>query len=154
MSGISHAFEQSNNVVAPRLGQIIAQAVDATSRGYDLTIIAFNAVKAANLGLEDEFFIDVMAEGNDVFWATDSAAPGVNAIDDTAATAAGTPPTLDDPTTVHTGLKCGHLIAGQPSISVRLDRAVDKTLVLKCAAGKTATFRYWPSSQSTPGVTG
>lgn len=144
--------QQANNITPPRVGQIIALNVDATSRGYDLTALLWNGVPANKSGLEDYFYLSMQCETNDVFYAFDGQAVGADAIDDTQATAAGGTPALDTPgALVHA--QCARLISGLPEVPVRINRGIDKTLILKCASGKTAIIRIWASSQSTPGVT-
>lgn len=142
---------QAFNVVPARLGQIIALAVDATSRGYDLTALLWNGVTAVTKAKQDEFFLSFEAETNDVYFGFSGNAPGADTILDTTITAAGGTPALDAGPTF-TSAQCAKIVNGLPPVDYRIVRTVDKTLIVKCAAGKTATLRFWTSSKSVPGV--
>lgn len=155
-----YSVNQSSNIRPPRVGQIIALAVDATSRGYDISQLKWNGVPIQKIAQHNHFFLSIQCETNDVYFAFDQAAAGLNSIDDTSAiAAAGTMVTPaitsvsaapDYIPTLTAAAPPAHLVGGLPPIDVRIDHLVDKTLIVKCAAGKTATLRMWPSSQNEP----
>jgi hypothetical protein len=153
------AVTQANNVVPPRLGNIICIAVDATSRYYDLSAILFNRVPSGKKTTVDWIYLSLQCESNDVYYAFDYAPSTTgDTILDTTATAAGGAPALDAVGTLVTPVQilsaqCAHLVSGLPEIPVRIQRGIDNGIILKCAAGKAATFRMWASSESSPGVT-
>lgn len=130
--------EQAMNVVPPRLGKVAAQAVDATSRVYDLTALALGGATWRS-GVKDFLYLTIQADGADIYYALDSVNTGT--INDTAATAAGSPMAFGTtaPVVIKNGL----------SAEVRIARDVDRYLLLKTATG-TATARIYASSQPTP----
>lgn len=158
-------IEQANWVVAPRivhaqanpgdtaditvLGQPICLSVDSTSRGYDLSQLPWNGVKQGKVGDVNAFFISIQCETADVYYLFDSAAPGTNAIDETISIAAGTALSLKSASPYYPA----HLPFGNSPLDIYLEHLVDKTLIVKCASGKTATLRIWPCSNSLPGAT-
>lgn len=159
-----YSVSQSSNVVPPRIvknltsvqggtpapiGQVVALTIDATSRGYDISQLLWQGQKQGNAGDVDAFYLSFQAESNDVYFLFDSDAAGTNSIDDSLAIAAGTALSL----TTGTSFPPAKIIAGLPPVDVRIERAVDKTLIVKCASGKSAILRFWPSSQRMPGAT-
>lgn len=161
-------IDQANRVVPPRIvhsqatpgsatdtrveGQIIALAVDATSRGYDISQLLLNGVKAGKIGDVNAFFLSMQCEGNDVYFLFDQAAPGTNSIDDTLSIAAGTA-ALTLTSGSGSAFPPSHLPVGNTMVDFYVERLIDKTLIVKCAAGKTAVLRFGPSSNSLPGAT-
>lgn len=161
-----YAIDQASDIRPPRAAQVLALTVDATSRGYDLTALPWNEVGVTKGGNRNHFFLSVQCEGTgDVYFILDRAPVGTNTIDDTTSIAAGTAftkATIQTPAsataapdytpTYSTALYPAHLVAGLPPVDIRIDRQIDKTLIVKCASGKTATLRFWPSSKNEPGA--
>ncbi len=141
----SNIQDQDGNIVPPRWGFVIAQTCDATSRGYDLTALVFQdeSVSVSKGQTGNQIWLDLEAIGADVYFAFDSAAVGTNSINEATVNAAGAA------WTGFTANAPGHIASGTVR-PVRIDRAVDKTLILK---GAGATLRISQSSQSLPGAT-
>jgi hypothetical protein len=165
-----YSVSQSSNIIPPRLakqmdatraatagvaqtvvGQVIAITVDATSRRYDLTQLLWQEMRQGNLGDADAFFVSFQTDSNNVFFLLDSdaAAATANAVSDTATLNPGDALVLPTASPFPGAV----IIAGLPPVDVRLNRQVDKTLIVKCAAAKTSVLRFWPSSQRMPGAT-
>jgi hypothetical protein len=152
----SNIQDQDGYVVPPRVSYVVSQAVDATSRGYDVTQLNFQdedpQILSTGSGKQNYVWVDMEAVGNDIYFAFDSAAVGTNTISDTQINTAGTAWTgWTPPASANTGYPPGIIVAGTIR-PVRLNRQMDKTLILKCAATKTATLIMTPSSQSMPGA--
>jgi hypothetical protein len=131
--------QQAMNVVPARLGFVAAQAVDATSRRYDLTGLALGGA-TWKPGVKDFLYLTIQADGGDVYYATNSTNAGT--IDDTASTAAGS--------TMAFGATAPVLIKNGAAAEVRVARDVDRFLLLKCPSGSTAIARIYASSEPTP----
>lgn len=144
----SNIQDQEGNIQPPRYGFIAVIAVDGTSRGYDLTALQLQdeAPAVAQGQIQNEVFFTLENTGTSpIYFAFDSAAVGVNTINDAAATAAGGALTF-----VAGG--CAS-IPGPGARDERINRQIDKTLVVKCATGQTSTLRIEVTSQSLPGAT-
>lgn len=163
MGEFEYSVQQASNIRPPRAGEILALSVDATSRGYDISALTWNGVPLTKLSNNNKYYLSMQCEGaGDVYFALDRAAAGTNSIDDTAAIAAGSPLVLpaassfssapDYIRTFASAVYPAHLVAGLPPIDVRIDHLIDRTIIVKCASGKTATLRFWPSSQNEPGA--
>jgi len=131
----TEAQDQFFNLVGPRRGKVLAVAVDATARAYDLTALAFGddpyqAVKAQFCD------ITVQADGNDIFFYFDSATG--SALSDTAVVSAGGTAAFAD--TYAAKIDSGTFQ------TFRIRRNLDKFIQVKCASGKTATLRLYASS--------
>lgn len=143
--------DQEADIQPPRIGFIIVQAVDGTSRGYDLTQIQLQdeSIGAKNGLTRNEVYLTMenADASNAVYFAFDSA-PVANAvvIDDTAVNAVNTTGAM-----VFTANGCAPL---QPlgARDERINRSIDKTLILKCASGKTAKIVIEITSKSLPGA--
>jgi len=146
---LDQSVDQASNVVPPAIGYIIALTVDGTSRGYDLTPLAYFG---AHNGQNNQMYWTFNVDGiSDVFYAFDSAAVGVNEISDTAILAAGSTLAFDSPGLGLATCMCGKIPAGVWK-DERVDHFSHKTLILKCATGKSSTLRFWLSSQPMAGV--
>jgi len=148
---VSNIQDQDGNVIPSRAGFVMNQAVDSTSRGYDMRKLQFadetftvRQASQANL-----VWVDLTAEGADVYYVFDSAAVGTNTLDDTSINAVGVAWTGFPAAGTHT--HAGVIKVGT-SRQVRIDRQQDITLILKTASG-TANLRINQSSQSLPGAT-
>jgi hypothetical protein len=148
--GASNIQDQEGNVVPPRLGAICVIAVTATSEGYDLTSLKFPDERPnvpGSAGVANQIWLTLENTGSSpVFFVLDSAVVGTNTISDTATTSAGSAITF-----VSGG--CASVQAAPDRRDVRIDRQVDRTLIVKCSSGNTSTLRVTISSQSLPGAT-
>jgi hypothetical protein len=160
----SNIQDQEGNIVPPRIGFVLVQSVDQTSHGYDMTVLTMqdeNFLLAKQGLCKNEAWWDLEAIGGDIFFVFDTAAVGTNTIDDTVTNAAGTAWSNAKNTNnltngfppggSATAFPCARIASGTIR-PVRVDRMNDKTLILKCASGNTATLRMTPSSQSLPGA--
>lgn len=160
----TNAQEQYFTRLPPRVGAtagngtVVTQAVSATSQGYDMSVLQFpDESSSAAKGLTvNDLWLDLEAVGGDLYFAFDPAAPGVNTIDDTVANAAATA-WVKGNAGIQAGSGAtvwnpGHILSGTIR-RVRIDRKLDRTIILKAAATKTATLILSQSSQSLPGAT-
>ncbi len=115
---------QAEHVVMPRAGRIAAIAVTATSAATDMS-----ASNQLGTELKDGRYVTMVADGNDVYIATDTVDP--SAISDTNTTAGN-------------AARCYLLSAGVPQSFVYHG---EKYWELKCASGETATLRAYVSSR-------
>ena len=153
--------EQQGNFRPPRAKFIIAQAVSATSQGYDLTKVQFEdeTTGVFTTSIPNVLFLDLYADGGDVYFALDTAAAGTNTIDDTSASqnTAGTA-WVQGNAGIFAGsgstVKPCTVVAKGTRYRIRIDRQVDRTLIVKCASAGTAVLRIAQASQSLPGALG
>lgn len=130
---------QAANVRPPRRGACIALTVDSTARAYDLTGLTFGGGKPSEDGSgARNVFLTLQAETADVYFHLSS----TNSADINQATVIAAGGTL-----AFANTSCAVLKYGTDGTPVRLDRGVDKYLVVKTSAG-TATLRIWASSDS------
>lgn len=130
--------EQAMNVTPPRLGKVATQAVDSTSRVYDLTALALGDATWKD-GVKDFLYLTIKADGADIYFVLGPNNGGT--INDTAAVAAGSPMAF-------AATSCD-LIKNGDRAELRIARDVDRYLYLKTASG-TAIARIYASSQPTP----
>lgn len=122
----------------PRRGAVIALTVDSTARAYDITGLALGG-KTPDGTAPSEVTLWMQADTNDVFFhfhsssATDLANGTTIAAGGAIAFAAAYGAVLE---------------AGERPIKVRINRALDKFLVVK-AASTSGTLRFWACSDST-----
>lgn len=148
---IDYSVSQASNITPPRVGQVLALAVDATSRGYSISPLTFAGQGALQGNRPNQFYLRLFNDGaNNVYFAFDSAAVSVNEISDTAITSAGG--TLAFDTLPANTCQCDVIGPGDYQ-DVRIDKFEDVTLIVKCASGKTSTLRIRARSQSMPGIT-
>lgn len=146
----SNLLDQFCNDLPPRVTAVVAQAVDATSRHYDLTVLQLvdEALTVAPGGqVKNEVRLLVQAESNSVYVAFYS--DGTKTIDDTNINTAGTAWTKSPSSTA----SAPAVIPAGTSRVFRIDRQVDKQIYLKCSGTNTATARIYQLSQSLPGAT-
>lgn len=141
------AERQFYECLPPRRGQVIALGVDSTARAYDLVAIAlggYTPAEAQNVGRQVTLWMQ--AQTNDVFFYF---APGevgavittdVDDVSDTAAVTAGNAIAFAD-------TYCALLKAGNSPLPIRINRAIDRFLVVK-AASTAGVLRFWASSAS------
>lgn len=135
----NEAGRQADNIRPPRKSHIIALAVDATARAYDLSSLEMGG-KNFNAGasLRDAIYLTLEAETADIYYYFDTATSST--LDDTAKVSAGG--SLAYATTY------AMRIPQNDTRDVRIERSTDKFLVVKTATG-TATLRFYASSQPT-----
>ncbi len=136
----SRATYQADNVVAPRLGAVLAQAVDATARPYNIGILPLGGKARTITNQIDHIYLTLHADGGDVHYYFNSATSAV--LDNTVTNAAGAALTATS--------MASTMSARIPSgayVEVRIERSVDTWLIVKTVTG-TATLRMWASSQA------
>ena len=155
MGDESQAVSQAANIVPARIGYAIAVAVDSTSRGYDLTKLQSWQLHP---GQENQMYWSLQNDGSsDIYYAFDQQAVGVNKINDATILSAGSALAFDAQSVVANASQgsancmCTKIPAGVWK-DERVDRVVDATLILKCAANTTSTLRIWISSQPMNGA--
>ncbi len=134
------APDQAAKFHAPRRGAIIALEVDSTARSYNIQSLALGGKlpdAAGSVPLEVDLFMQ--AETNDVFFHFRSDA-GAADLSDTAKVAAGATLAFDN---TYAAL----LEAGERPTRVRINRALDKYLVVK-AATTSGVLRFWAVSDA------
>lgn len=140
MPEITTAIAQDADIQPPRVGQVIALAIDATARAYDLTALAFNG----------EPWHAVVAQTLYLTMRNDSAATSIYFQFGVTNTAV-----LDPAAVVAAGGALvyantyGDFIPAGGVVNVRIHRDQDKFMVVRTASG-TATLRFYASSESTP----
>jgi len=133
----TYGFEECD---PPRKGAVLAITVDSTARAYNISKIALGGyTPEASLAKRAEVYLWMQAQTNDVFFYFHSATD--NALDDTAATSAGSA----DAAFVAT--HCAVLEAGESPVKFRINRSLDKFLIVK-AASTSGILRVWAASDS------
>ena len=131
------ATEQASNIAPPRRGAVIALGVDATARPYDLNELAFGGFTPKGANNQQSFvYLTLEADGGDVFYYFTDATH--SDLDDGAEITAGS-------TMAFANTYCAK-IKEDSLHEVRINRGVDRWLVVKCSSG-TATLRFWASSE-------
>ena len=135
-------------IAPPRRGEVIALAVDSTARAYDLKAVALGGTTPdGDLTGQHHVVLWMQAETNDVFFYFAGGSPDtvattdVDDVDDTAKIAAGG--AIAFANTYSAVLK-----AGNAPIRVRIDRRIDRFVVVK-AASSAGILRFWAGSVST-----
>ena len=136
----STAEEQYANITPPRRGSVWAVAVDSTARVYDISKLALGGyTPEGSKARRNEVFLYLQAETNDVYFYFDSATG--TALDDTAKQTA---------TTADAAFAATYgaiLEAGGPPLGLRIDRSIDKFIVLK-ATSTAGVLRMWAASEA------
>ncbi len=124
----------------PRRGSVWVVTVDSTARAYDLSKVALGGfTPEATQKKRAEVYLWLQAETNDVYFYFSSAT--ASDLSDTAAQAA----TSADLAFANT---YGAILeAGNPPLKLRINRALDKFLILK-AASTSGVLRMWAASDS------
>lgn len=135
---MDEAIRQAANVVAPRKGAVLVFSVDSTARAYDLTGVAIGKAYDS-VRVSDFIYVRMEAEGGDVYYHFDSATS--SALNDTSAISAGGSVAFNN--------AYGARLPKDSIIDIRIDRAVDKFIVLKTSSG-TAKLRFYAASQPSP----
>lgn len=145
----SNLLDQFCNDLPPRVKRVVAQAVDGTSRNYDLTTLQLvdeALTVAPGGGVKNEVRLLVQAESNSVYVAFYS--DGTQTINDATTNTAGTVWTASPSVTAGAPA----VIPAGTSRVFRIDRQVDKSIYLKCSGTNTAIARIYQISQSLPGA--
>jgi len=134
----SIAEQQVAVLRAPRRGAVVCLEVDSTARPYDLSTlnIGGNAAPEAGLSQRKEVCIWMQAQTHDVFFYFHTAT--ANDLSDTAKISAGGAMAFDN-------AYGATLKVGNPPILVRIDRKLDRWLVVK-AASTAGLLRVWAAS--------
>jgi hypothetical protein len=146
--------DQEADIQPPRVGYIIALNVDATSRGYDLTQLCLQdedpSVQRGTRKNDVYLTLENCDSANAIYFGFDSANVSVNQISDTNVQAAGAAPLVFDSLPSAT---C-QAATVRPNVTrdIRINRLVDRTLILKCAASTTAVLRIGVTSKSLSGA--
>src|SRR5882762_3273209 len=135
---INEAVSQDANIQPPRRGQVVALTVDATPRAYALTGLTLNAQKFQQNSNEHLFLTlrNDNATTNLYYLFSDVISA---ALDPTLAVAAGSPLAFSD--------AYGDFIPPSSAVNVRIQRGIDKFLIVRTGTG-TAILRLYPSSES------
>lgn len=140
--GAEHQYAE---IAPPRRGAVLAIEVDSTARAYDMVSLALGGFTPQKAQREQSHVVLWMqAETNDVYFYFAEGEVGtvattdVDDIDNTAKVAAGG--SLAFANTYAAVIK-----AGNAPIRVRIDRGVDRFLVLK-AASTSGLLRVWAGS--------
>lgn len=130
---------QGGELLPPRRGAVLAFDVDSTARPYNLSSLELGGeTPEAGDDLRKDVVLWMQAETNDVYFYFHTAT--ANDLSDTAKITAGGAAAF--------ATTYGAIIeAGQPPIRVRINRSVDKWLVLK-AASTAGVLRVWAASSS------
>ena len=126
----------------PRRGAVKALTVDSTARTYSIIGLTLGEFKSDGAGsMPSEVDVWFQAQTNDVFihFRSDS---GAADLDDTAAAAADAA-AMTSFTNTHGAV----LEAGESPICFRLNRGVDKYMVVK-AASTSGILRFWAAAAS------
>lgn len=138
---VDRATSQSDNISPPRRGAYLVQAVDTTARPYQLALLPLGGKPITNANQADHVYLTLGADGGDVYLYFSSVT--ASDLDDTAANAAGTPWTA---TTMSGNTTYCEKIASGTVRDFRIERSVDRWIVLKTSTG-TANLRFYASSQ-------
>lgn len=136
------ATSQSDNIVPPRRGEILAQAVDSTARAYNLALLPIGGKAIVNSKQTDHIYVTIEADGADIYFQFASSSTPAN-LDNTASNAAGTAWTA---TTMSANTSYAAKIASGTIRDFRIERSKDQWLIVKTASG-TGTLRLYASSQ-------
>lgn len=139
------AEKQIYECMPPRRGAVLALTVDSTARAYDMLTLDLAGYTPRNAQREQSHVVLFMqAETNDVYFYFASGEAGVvattdvNNVDNTAAIAAGG-------SLAYANGYAAVLKAGNMPIQIRIDRGLDRFLVVK-AASTSGTLRMWAAS--------
>lgn len=131
----------------PRRGEVIALTVDSTARAYDLLSVALAGFTPSNSQREQSSVVLWMqAETANVYFYFASGEAGavattdVDDIDNTAAVAAGA-------ALAFANTYAGVIVAGALPLAIRIDRSLDRFLVVK-AASTSGVLRFWAASSA------
>lgn len=146
---------QVDECMAPRRGAVIALTVDSTCRAYDMKGLALGGHTPGEAAKDPRSVVLWMqAETNDVYFyfadgevaanqftnESATATTDVDDIDNTAAIAAGS-------ALAFANTYAGVIKAGNVPLPIRINRAIDRFLVVK-AASTSGILRFWAASTS------
>lgn len=149
------ALDQAHEYAPPRRGAVIALEVDSTCRAYDMKSLALGGYTPTESQRDARTVVLWMqAETNDVYFyfaegavSADPASSGsavattdVDDIDNTAKISAGS-------ALAFANTYAGLLKAGNGPLPIRINRGVDRFLVVK-AASTSGVLRFWATSSA------
>jgi len=135
----SIAEAQDANITPPRRGAVLAIDVDSTARAYNISALALGGyTPEADLDRRNEVFLYLQAETSDVFFYFHSAT--ASDLDDTAKITAGG-------AVAFANTYGAVLEAGNPPLKLRIDRSLDKFLIVKAAVAS-GILRVWAASEA------
>lgn len=140
MGGAQYQFDES---LPPRRGAVFALTVDSTVRAYDMLALDIGGFTPSNAQRDPKNVIVYMqAETNGVYFYFQAAAAGavvVPDLSDTSTQAATSAPVA------YANTYAALLPPGLAPIKFRLNRAIDRFLIVK-AASTSGTLRMWAGS--------
>jgi len=138
MATTSEAEQQKATTIGARRGQIVAIAVDGTARSYDLRLLPFGG-QAFQQSFKEAVFITLANDGGvPLYYQLNQ--DGTADIDPSANIAISNPPAF-------TNTHCQAIFSNTKEV-IRLDRFVDKFIVIR-TAGSATTLRLSVSSPPT-----
>jgi hypothetical protein len=130
----------------PRRGAVIALTIDTTARAYDMLALDLSGFTPKNAQKEQSHVVLWMqAETDDVYFYFASGEAGavatgdVDDVDTTAALAAGA-------SLAYANTYAARLVANNGPLPIRIDRSVDRFLVVRGDAA--AILRFWAASSA------
>lgn len=135
---MSEATEQSDNIVPPRRGYVLALTVDSTARAYDLTKLPLGAVFRP--GAPDYVYLTLTAVTNDIYLYFDTQGVTVD-LDNTAVNTAGSAFTATSMLST-----MPQVLPAGTTQQFRINRRDDAWIHVK-AASTSGTLRFNASSQ-------
>ncbi len=122
----------------PRRGAVIALEVDSTARAYDISTLILGDTVAPDVDRRQEVVLWMQAETNDVFFHFHSSS--ATDLDEAAKITAGSAMAFAN---TYGGL----LEAGNAPVKIRINRQLDKYLVV-IAASTAGILRFWAASEA------
>lgn len=130
------AEQQASTIRPPRIGEMVAVAVNTTTTAYAINTLALGGLALeAGAGTKKQIFLTIQADNCDIGWhLSPNNATSLNV---NAALAVGT--------ALSFGNNYGALLASGIAAEMWIDRIKDKYLVLQAKTG-TGILRIWASS--------
>ena len=144
---------QTAEFAPPRRGAVIALAVDSTARAYDMKSLALGGHTPTEAARDPKSVVIWMqAETNDVFFYFASGDVAADPAAGTSAVATTDVDDVSDTATITAGnalafanTYCALLKAGNGPLPIRINRGVDRFLVVK-AASTAGVLRFWATA--------
>lgn len=144
---------QTAEFAPPRRGEVIALEVDSTCRAYDMKSLALGGYTPKESQRDPKYTVLwLQAETNDVYFYFASGPVSADAAAGTAAVITTDVDDIDNTAKVTAGAAlafantyAGVLKAGNGPLPVRINRGVDRFLVVK-AASTSGVLRFWAAS--------
>ncbi len=147
------AVEQFSECAPPRRGAVLAITVDSTARAYDMKSLALGGHTPTEAQRDPKrVVLWLQAETNDVYFYFASGAVAADQFSNETAVATTDVDDVDNTAAISAGSAlsfangyCALLKAGNGPLPVRINRGLDRFLVVK-AASTSGTLRLWASS--------